>query len=517
MGTLDESTKAFMATVEEARFFAVHFKRGLEVDKYFDMVNSSLNSWLDSIVKRTRYVDRKLPQYTVTARSYSALLADARVSLNGSGGPHIEVSHGLYLALQDIVLRAVSSENFFNTMSGDAANYGASTHGWGGALCIQPLLIARPKLRYVDYRPQDLDADLHDMWLDYHELQKARGHPPISDSDATNIPLWASGLLPISDSGATASPSWVGRVVRKLPDDSGRLTMAAMLLDMCLTWILLHEESHWTQGHFQYIASLNTKDKHLGTAAQDSTPLSMHETSSRPRHYGEEASRVFEWQADRAASWGLRDVFFHESLKEMLPPYALPREMWMLRALMTAVGLVALVMDRTRRQYGQSSGYPSPLCRWMSASRIIVSTWMMRAHPNGVEWGSNHLRMAIGAIAQSLWDVAMVRQIVESEDECKEADVAGEWPVKDWEPGVIADILYFSGTTMWQDDEWRRTYLEDTASARLAVMGHWSVDKTQIDGVVRRTERQVGEVNKLVRLHDSIYWPLLRKWRHWER
>ncbi len=259
---------------------------------------SRLDSLSRSALDQLTYEIRPDPDFT----AYVGVPGDkARVSL----------SIGLLHSLEDLFYRLVVNKDFF---SFDITRNGARL--WNGCqnLWFHRCPGGEPTVRFQDYTP----------------------------------------VLDEKDRGPAASCYFIAVPV----DDAERVKLARFMVTTSLMWILLHEETHYFQGHLHLGVEKNLFNSTLGM----SESTSYAPVSSAP------ICKALEWHADRDATHGVIDLLYQPTLLQYIPNYVVDhREHWLLRAIMTAIGSTMLLFQRSQYLTGGTSPlHPTPRTRILS-------------------------------------------------------------------------------------------------------------------------------------------------------
>ena len=398
------------------------------------------------------------------------LQLDAKVTITGESSIVTTISRGAYLSLQDLALRCASSENFFNALDRDPEYL----EGWKGSSCRAPLLTHHPVARYFDYNIShtSIAPKLHQIW----------------SLTGMNIP--ESTRLP-----------WIGLFIKKLPMDNERLLLAQFILQVGISWIALHEEEHFRQGHLQYRLKLRNENKsHLFT---------------------EQMSKAFEFQADAKAAKGVADIFFNANSQNTLPTYAQKDWCWLLRLLIVSVGLVIISIDIGRRKKGTSSFYPSPIIRIHTVIRHVIVHALQTSKASSLKYdelnyGKNDFsypgfnKRLFYTIVGSLWDLTDILQIMENEEVLPNQDPL--WPISDAFPFMTANvILQGSWVDNVPDKDGKIRRVAKSCSLDFGVTEEKALE------FYHSALASILELEKLINLSNEKYLPLTSEYRKWQK
>jgi hypothetical protein len=244
------------------------------------------------------------------------LTAQATGEIGPSGAFEIELAMGLMLALDDLLLRACSSRDFFSI---DAVQQNASL--WKGCHCLLPFGISavRPVARFFDYN-----------------------------------------LAPHVEGNKGGNGSWLYAVYSSYPMDAERRKVADQMFQLALSWLIAHEDSHYTNFHLELLHHPGFREDR--------------ENSNIPSF-----DKMAEWQADRDAALAVLDLVFNPTNLATLPSYiTLNHEAWLARLAANAASCIFLIAENALINRGnvytdlQRPNYFSPRTRIL----IFLTTWI---------------------------------------------------------------------------------------------------------------------------------------------
>jgi hypothetical protein len=462
-------------TSQEADHFARRLLNERDLRFYLDAGQATLRSTLAFIHDHSRYVGVADDPLKIAYRCTDDLCFSAYVVPEAADAITIHVSMGTLWALQDAILRAFSSQNFFNALIGDHEY----ANRWRGCECRAPLDTFRPRVRYWDYAAAAYAPHpvLVGLWRDH-------GIPQPSEHDGP----------------------WIGRFTKKLPYDDGRLRLSALMLDIALAWITLHEEAHYRQGHLPY--------RMARTQGGQAEPLSA------------DMLQAFEFQADKDATQGIVNVFFRPAVQRLLPPYASGDPYWVMRFLADAIGMVILVMDVGRRCDGHASSHPLPRVRFLAVMRHLFYFALRQTHQHvlrGFDWddrleggvGESDLR-SFHALGGALWDMTQLQQLVDAEEPSLIlADPL--WPFDDAFPFVANPVLYWGATSQRESPEAWSNILASAREMAAAAAPEFGVPLETARAHVDVAQQWVDDANALIESSNSRFRDLTVSFRLWEK
>jgi hypothetical protein len=232
------------------------------------------------------------------------------------------ISTGLFFSFDDLFLRLSCSSDFFTIDVIDGVKL------WNGCECLWTYAgsAIKPKLRFYEYE-----------WI-----------PKRSEI------AWGNGC----------EGTWLYAYVGAYPFDSERRRLSDFLMQVSISWILLHEEAHHLEGHLNFIA------RHL--PSQDAQCLMDEIAEVECGSDSANLSKLFEWQADSYATCAIVDLFFSKQNLALLPSYcAEKRHVWLFRLLLVAIGSVILNFQNARANVGGSqanrrASHPLPRTRLLT-------------------------------------------------------------------------------------------------------------------------------------------------------
>lgn len=458
--------KTFIFTVEEANHFANTYVNKMERLDYLTSIDGSLQSWLASYHSFSRYEDIKEDPLKIKYGIDKNLKFNAYTELHDKYSVSINLSRGIYLSLQDLSLRAISSENFYNPFRSDN-EYPLK---WPGSSCIVTSPTFHPKNRYFDYSTKCFDPDSHleDTWYKLGLQFKGENEVP-----------------------------WIGQYVKKLPEDNNRLVLASGIMNIALTWICLHEEEHFRQGHLQYLTDNDAE-------------------------YTTEMSIAFEFQADKSAAQGIADIFFRKNIQDSLPQYAQGDWLWLLRFLMTSVGMAILIIDIGRRIQGNSSHHPRPRTRLLTVFRHItyyVGKAVGFEQFNADSSYGNCDREGVWtrqqwALSGALSDLTEVQMILDREDPVPDADPL--WPLSDAFPYMASPPIFWNSTTAIDIPAIQNQLDESARKMALLAQFDYKISSQEAMEYYNIAGEWTNELNKLIDMSNSNFRDFTKKYREWE-
>jgi hypothetical protein len=318
---------------------------------YHELAALELVELLEHLWNGTRYSDSTL-QHTdkLTLASTDDIVLDA-YSMPWEDGFSLRVSLGTLLALDDWCFRLCCNADF---LSFDPMQQGKRV--WPGCTCLWPQVSGAVQQikRYYDsamqFRPDLNPLDAPPLVL-RNRLEVNLGDPALSST------LLAAMLEHHMVRQIEGSFHSLSRYYSGVPfENEGRCRLAYLMVEIALAWIIMHEEGHYCEGHLLYLRELGRDGRN---------DFRLNETRDRYDSIDEEHMRkVMEWQADRAATWGVVDVFYRPELFKILPPYAQQEPShWLTRVLLASIGAAILLLQKAQAINGASSAYPSPRTR----------------------------------------------------------------------------------------------------------------------------------------------------------
>ena len=239
----------------------------------------------------------------------------------------IYLSSGLMMALDDLAFRAFCNQALFSWEIGNGQL-------WHGCQCYFAHLhknYARPTLRYWDY-----SFDANQMMM-----AAAREEPIFVNL----VPLFYSGI-PIGD--------------------DQRVPAAGFASTVAYAWVIAHEVGHYRHGHFGYSKDNPTAfGRNLKLAIASDQIMMAEGTSQDQVPMDSFLKRFFEWDADRAATESIVDIFYHPDQVKNLPSYCKQKAWWLFRLVLLGMVMAAMIFDRAAQAAGDALSHPSGLARFI--------------------------------------------------------------------------------------------------------------------------------------------------------
>jgi len=155
--------------------------------------------------------------------------------------------------------------------------------------------------------------------------------------------------------------SVLGSNFNLMTTDRDRLILVGLLMNIAITYLIIHEETHYDAGHIDF----------MGSAAKHFNGID--EVNTRVPNSSRDLMTAMEWEADYFATRGVWEVFNHEYFYPKLPGYCEGNEeAWMARAVVSAIGALNIMQERYRIMLSMQSLHPSPKCRLISALYNLV-------------------------------------------------------------------------------------------------------------------------------------------------
>jgi len=267
-----------------------------------------------------------LPEITITKSEYF----DIEVS-DKNNKCHIYISIGTLYALDDAFMRLSSCPNFLGTeaLTGKLIEDIAL-----GSILAEQLGYSIPEIRYLNY-----DQKINKVLLEQKNTLQANYHSNNESQyeyQGPHLDSFASGFYSM------------------IPQCSHRHRVAQFMLEIALVWIIHHEKTHYNRGHLDYLDS----NLHFH---------SLNETKTDAETDDQTIIKALEWDADNGATDAIFKIF-NEKFKACLPRYAQSNvEEWLSRTIFTSIGVVQLILQKSRIHQGTDESHPSPKTRLSSA------------------------------------------------------------------------------------------------------------------------------------------------------
>jgi hypothetical protein len=283
------------------------------------------------------------------------MTSDAFVLLNADESASINITHGFMHALDDLFVRLACNKSFFSRETDSDL-----PPAWDGCQCLWfKKGMVEPHTRFYDYRQV--------------------------------VPRLAENL---EDPAVWCSAFYCG-----IPLDGVRYNMATDMFAMALSWLIMHEDSHFFEGHCYYRAG-NPEFARLGADAKRVGEVATNKVEEPLR----KLQRVFEWEADRGASRGVVDVFGKKEALPLLPEYCGGDPRWLLRMLLVSAGCVPLIFHKAHLLYKDSAdNYPSPKARVVGVIQGMLAQWQQRVGHGSLSFGDMDLALTCAAALRDLW------------------------------------------------------------------------------------------------------------------
>lgn len=309
-------------------------------DVYLSVARNDFSKVAKHLFATCRPVDSRYDNSRVQLTTDDCLEFKASVSpLHDSPQPGaaIKISLGVALGLDDLFFRMCSNENFFNQEpEGGEARY------WPGGDCFWPMLAG------LDItRRNPLETICERVLTPTLRFKDYSGEQPTPKQ-----------LLFLH----TNSTSFASRYYSAIPSNNKRRLIAMNMTGVALRWILLHEESHFSEGH---------------CALHNSQNKSYTQRSARNADSAVQERMVLEWHADRSATEGAYDLFAEElrtHALQHLPDNCSPDQAirYNLRLLLAAIGSVALLFRYHEQLNGVASHYPHARSRLVAIYYAVL-------------------------------------------------------------------------------------------------------------------------------------------------
>lgn len=433
--------------------------------EYIAATKSYLINYFDELQKRSRYqgIEDDFSLQSEIVDDLQFMVQAGYKEENGSENVSVKFSMGSYLAIQDISLRALCSQNFYNPLSGDSEY----RMRWRGSQVKSPPKFFEPEQRYLNYA-QTIGA-VDNRISDIYEQSG------FSTEDLGKLP-------------------WAGGILDRVPIDEDRLTLAAHMQHVSMMFMFLHEECHYRQGHLPFL-----KNDWQNYSSEEQIQI----------------SRCFEYQADKDACQGILELFIDKSFQEMLPSYARKDLSWLIRIVLTSLGLCFLLAEIDRRKLGECEYYPRPLTRLFGVFKAIQGMMLIKQTYREFSYGifgrrlteAQFLGQCVRAFTGALWDLTEVQMLIA---DSVNFDEFGFWPLSDAFPFMASSVLVVGEQFSSEGHMLER----DMETARLCARDfNMSVE----DAMDFRdfAISQVHELRKLIEASDSLR-PLTDKYRFWE-
>jgi hypothetical protein len=338
---------------------------------YIASAASDYTPLVKTLSARSKFDNPKYqPTSALSLHTSDSLTFDAYAQMEPDGtSTTFVVSLGLLFAIEDLFIRACCNHSFF---SFDFRSY---EEIWPGCDCLWLRGgFSVPYTRFYDYRQQVLS--------------------PLGGEDAEG-PYLASQL----------SGFFTG-----IPFDNVRWHLSQILTKIALTYVLVHEEAHYWEGHLHFM------NKTHGL-------LRMSEAAGHGIPGDAELLKLLEWQADRHAARGALDVWFRPKMLPALPGiYGGSRE-WLLRLIMTAVASVTLIFHKVQSIYGSSTKYPQPRSRAITTMRYCLEKFQCREEELMPGMTPLPQEAQVLALAGTLRDLGVVSELLFSEHDLADPEV----------------------------------------------------------------------------------------------
>ena len=290
----------------------------------------------------------------------------------------INISEGVCLSLMDLFYRSCSNSLFFSFEGNE--NEANEVQLWKGCSCFWSSFVSdkNPPIRFYDYQITPMFED--------HSLKKNMGHfleaAPIADRD--------------------------------------RMQTARLMSWISLVWIILHEESHYAEGHTNYLK----KFMGVSTASLDGKLPPKDEAFPDLSDY-----RSMELAADQIATCAIFDIFFTEGYIQYLPDYCRGNPEWLFRLLVTSIGGTLQIIQRSHHYNGTSELYPSTHTRLASLITEAINQSQKTRHAQFL----NEQLAFSKALATSIFAIDDINAIscLINREKGRDASFSGEAPVRE--------------------------------------------------------------------------------------
>lgn len=419
-------------------------------ERYSEVASDDLTDLLGHLFKNSRPADIAYPNDRL------ALCADPSLEFRAfvepwkaqeAEGGQITISTGVLLAMDDLFYRLGATQSFFNSRP-----FSNEEELWSGGECLWPSRggygddsrsIPSPPIRYFDYSI----AQIHDQ-----EIQHA-----LDDKCASYLSLFYSGI----------------------PTAEHRRLLAHNMVGIAMKWLLLHEESHFAEGH------LGVFDR-VGTGIQ----IDADSVSKR---------KAMEWQADRSATEGSFDLIWSnfDSLEYQTFPRSLRDDEkieFCLRFLLSSVGTVMLLFRYVEVMLGASNLYPSAHTR-LTGLYFAVAKSVQQRNPASYNVTQHDL---VRAIAGSLDDMCSVSRVLGFEVNSGLASIPTH-AIQNWQSHSEFGLF---------DEEQEASYLCSKLWAELGVRSELlPYEGTTPKGELanKYDEKWFGELGQIVASFNSAY------------
>jgi hypothetical protein len=281
--------------------------------------------------------------------------------------------------------------------------------------------------------------------------------------------------------------------------------LAALLVEIALVWIFLHEESHYREGHFSYKQNMSSKGVHIDPKIK----------------------RLLELQADKSATSGVFQGYLTDEMADKLLPTFPEGLGGLFRIILNGIGLAIIMLDRGVSVNKQQNNYPSPITRLGMAARrgvLMVLRMMDVNHDikdrNRVTFQEPLLREMYDRsflwIADAFEDIYTIIGIINNE-ECsdKDTDTQVLFPNHIDAPAIAAFQLMWGKDSIYNYSE-NKEYREQELQRENSIFPQSQPEhegnqeylclKKQMDGCW-------DELNELIQMDDDNFRRTLRKYR----
>ncbi len=448
----DDVNNTLWGGLSEAIGLAYHERSLFSHTTFRDSAKETLEKVFVQIYENSRFSDPNLAAQDPLRLSFSAdedLEFDVYCEPDDDDKHDLEIhiSTGALHALNDLSMRALSAEDFLNEYIDESKNL----MRWQGCRTIEAEPIAEPKYRYYDYNAsvnaEEMEAFIHG--------------------------------------------GYIGTYFKKIPLDENRSHLGRVLVDIALSFLVLHEESHYREGHFSY-------DRELSAHGKDLDPTT---------------NKVLELQADKHAAAGVFEIFYLPNYsKSALDSWPIGQR-GLFRVILTGIALAIVVLLRKEKIHGRDKYYPSPLTRFGMAAltgKKVVASRVDSKYESYFSEGTAGYKTSIefaitsfNGLHSSIFDLFALLDLLQSESSNEgflvPAALHGLLPIK-----LIAYDLFLVGRG------------GDNAGLRNMMIPESQAHNEAHEEYLQSLEQTKGswmELAELTRLHNSEIYDLLGKYR----
>jgi len=296
---------------------------------------------------------RHKPLHEIEYEILDSFLFQAYAMISSKQKVEFALSRGLFYAFDDMFMRLSCNKGFYAYEFSER-----DFPSWDGCQCLWLCDgIFEPMIRYYDYRLR----------------------------------------------GNRSDGSFLNGFFSAIPLDKQRQKLARFMSNIAILWVMMHEESHYFDGHL--ILLEQGYSKHNPRVMLNETSVE----SDSVEHQRQLQNKLFEARADRFASEAITDIIVQKEVFEFLPSYCQKnKKVWLLRLVLTTVCSVIAIFQKSRLIHGSTNHYPSPKTRMIISIRSILARLNSSHFASKLEYTSEDMLSAVVGTFDDIYNAEVV-------------------------------------------------------------------------------------------------------------